>query len=508
VAETDGTPRFRKSKPPKAAHGSGHGGGNGRNASNRNTRPNGKARKRATLNATLPTGAALDEKPEEREAPPVEAETVRTDVIKTMPTVIRTEPLVDGEGHGQGQGHGTEARAEVLAEPASEVLVDTHVGPDSGDSSGSRPRLQRGPNPAMLRSKRPLLASTLRMELTVHTNEGSEPQFSVRPSPSWSNGSDEDTQSVSEAHGGTTFVDEHDGVKTLQEGAPRSRKPTAPGGFASTLQNIPVRSTHRGEHADEARGGGAQQANSDQPQPVLGETVRRGSDIDSNPNLNTPRPRRARRPGERTLIMTRRDKKRSSKRDWMFVVMLVAALGLTASMFLSRQAPADEVVDTSAYDDTQAQSDDEQQPDTFATRLAPYKAKPAPADKPTSGAPAQTGQSAQTESSISASSIQATELRSLPSGAEVVAGDAVVGSTPVRVARGSMEMTYTLRMPGHTPKVVRVGPQSPPSIMVELTRIVSGVPASAGLSHFGTEPGHSPPEPPADVPPAAASVKP
>jgi len=219
--------------------------------------------------------------------------------------------------------------------------------------------------------------------------------------------------------------------------------------------------------------------------------VRRGSDISSNtlPNMQTQRPRRPRRPGERTLIMTRRDVKRSSKRDWLFVVMLVAALGLTASMFLSRQAPseADEVVDASEYEEPQ----DEQQPDPFTTTLQPYKAKPAArADKP-----------AQTESSISASTIQATELRSLPSGAEVVAGEAVVGSTPVRVARGSAEMTYTLRMPGHQPKVVRVGPQSPPSIMVELTRVVSGSAAPSGLG-LGQVQGIQPAAPSADLPAA------
>jgi hypothetical protein len=109
VAETDGTPRFRKSKPPKGAHGA-NAGGNGRNASNRNTRPNSKARKRAALNATLPTGVALDEKPEEQEAAPVpgpgpvSAETIRGDVIKTMPTVIRAERLDHDHDHDHDRG--------------------------------------------------------------------------------------------------------------------------------------------------------------------------------------------------------------------------------------------------------------------------------------------------------------------------------------------------------------------------------------------------------------------
>jgi hypothetical protein len=338
-----------------------------------------------------------------------------------------------------------------------------------------------------MRSKRPLLASTLRMELTVHRNEGSsEPEIRVRPAPSLTDGLSDQPA----ADNGSTF---HDGATTLPENVPRSRKPTSPGGFASTFEDIPTRSRAA--------------ADAEPAQSVLEETVRRGSDIeaDANPNMpaQAPRPRRARRPGERTLIMTRRPKKSGSKRDWVFVVMLVAALGLTASMFLSRQAPAEEVVDTTAYDDPQYE--DEQQPESFGTTLQPYKAKPAPhdpaADKP-NPAPAQT------ESSISASTIQATELRSLPSGAEVIAGDAVVGSTPVRVARGNVEMMYTLRMPGHQPKIVRVGPQSPASIMVELTRVVSGVPTTPGVNRFGQlgQAAELPVDPPR--PTAAPSVNP
>ena len=330
--------------------------------------------------------------PERAEPARASAEQSGSDVVKTIPTIIRTE--------------------EAAAESVPDALADTHT---DLESSGPRSKPQRGPNPSMLRSKRPLLASTLRMELTVRRNEGSEPEISVRPSPSFTDGEDPGSSGYPDAHAGST---------TLSESAPRSRKPTAAGGYGGyspSFEDIPAPPRER---STAARGGAAER-----PQPVLDETVRRGSDIssDSVPNMNTQRPRRPRRPGERTLIMTRRDPKRSSKRDWLFVVMLVAALGLTASMFLSRQTPAEseEVVDASEYEDPQ----DEQQPDPFATTLQPYKAKPAArADRP--------AQPAQTESSISASTIQATELRSLPSGAEVVAGDAVVGSTPVRVAAG------------------------------------------------------------------------
>ena len=62
--------------------------------------------------------------------------------------------------------------------------------------------------------------------------------------------------------------------------------------------------------------------------------------------------------------------KTGSKRDWVFVVLLVAALGLTASMFLSQQSPAEEVVDTSAYEE-----DPQEAQDPFApTTLRPWNA--------------------------------------------------------------------------------------------------------------------------------------
>jgi hypothetical protein len=65
----------------------------------------------------------------------------------------------------------------------------------------------------------------------------------------------------------------------------------------------------------------------------------------------------------------------------------------------------------------------------------------------------------------------------MPAGAEVIAGNAVVGSTPVRVARGSTDMNYVLRLPGHESKTVRVGPHSPASILVELGPLAPAAPA-------------------------------
>jgi hypothetical protein len=220
-------------------------------------------------------------------------------------------------------------------------------------------------------------------------------------------------------------------------------------------------------------------------QPRFGDTLRRTHPNELDPATSSPslsatgnRPRRPRRPGERTLIMTRRPKK-GSKRDWVFVVLLVAALGLTASMFLSQQTPAEEVVDAAAYEDPQYQ---EEAQDPFApTTLRPWadkdKEKAAPAQRQSD-----TNALTAREPTAAANSVQATELRSLPAGAEVVAGNAVVGSTPVRVARGSADMVYVLRLAGHESKVVRVGPNSPPSIMVELARLVPAAPNPAAPS--------------------------
>jgi hypothetical protein len=219
-------------------------------------------------------------------------------------------------------------------------------------------------------------------------------------------------------------------------------------------------------------------------QPNFSDTARRTSDFGpgtSAPPLSSTgnRPRRPRRPGERTLIMTRRTKK-GSKRDWVFVVLLVAALGLTASMFLSQQAPAEEIVDAAAYEEDPQYQDEAQDP--FApTTLRPWAEK----DKATPPRQSDTNALTAREPTVAANGVhgvQATELRSLPAGAEVVAGNAVVGSTPVRVARGSADMVYVLRLPGHESKVVRVGPNSPATIMVELGSLTPAAQPAAAPS--------------------------
>jgi hypothetical protein len=203
--------------------------------------------------------------------------------------------------------------------------------------------------------------------------------------------------------------------------------------------------------------------------PKLESTVRRGSDISPDARPSLP-PRRARRPGERTLIVQRRRK--SSKRDWLFVVLLVGALGLSASMYLSYQNPSRDVVDPVAYDESQLDGEDE--PNPFAdTTLQPWTGQTGQTGQPVTGEPAAPAAAApnKVESSISASSVLATELRSEPPGAEVSVGGAVVGTTPVRVARDGLAVEYTLRMAGYAPKSVQVGGQSPATIIVELLAI-------------------------------------
>jgi len=141
---------------------------------------------------------------------------------------------------------------------------------------------------------------------------------------------------------------------------------------------------------------------------------------------------------------------------------------LTASMFLSQQTPAEEVVDASAYDDDPQDQEEAQDP------FAPTTLRPSAQAQRQSDTNAATAR----EPSAAANSVQATELKSQPAGAEVLVGNAVVGSTPVRVARGSTDLVYVLRLAGHESKVVRVGPNSPPSILVQLGPLVPAAPTA------------------------------
>jgi hypothetical protein len=360
----------------------------------------------------------------------------RSVVKKTMPTVIRADGAPDG-------------------------LADTHENMRTSEERSTAPMPTTPPNNnaqaprpmTVPRSSRGALGSTLRMELTVHKCEGNEPpRITVRP-----NQPEPEPKSSPEMG---------DGYTTLPEMPRRPRKPTTPG-FAPAFKDPSARPL---AHSSVAY-------NEYEAQAPLENTMKRGSDVDPDvrqvsvpPGVN--RPRRPRRPGERTLIMKPHSRRSSKKRDWVFVVLLVAALGLTASMFLSQQAPSEEIVDAAAYDDPEAQEDSQE---AFEhTTLRPWK------DENAAAAAAQTDTKAITarEPAVAESgAVQATELRSMPAGAEVIAGNAVVGSTPVRVARGSADLEYVLRLPGHESKVVRVGPHSPPSILVELGPVRPAAPS-------------------------------
>ena len=446
VAETDGTPRYRKSKPPKGA-------------GTRNSRPSAKAKKRAALRDTLPSGSTLDPSRDTRhtsqddKVTPVagvdlpDLANANSVVRTTMPKMIRSE-----EPHEAADMRRTSPRS-------------------TSPLAGGTP----GPQPRTIRSS---LGSTLRMELTVHKGEGSEPHIQLRSTaPLGQAGRSEAPPSASS-------------IPHEPENPMRARKPTTPG-FAPAFPDPSARPARFETSSSGAADGGHVR---------FQETLRRGGDYEAparparslsttSPSLsttspsmsttgagNTQRPRRPRRPGERTLIMSRKVKT-GSKRDWVFVVLLVAALGLTASMFLSQQAPSDEVVDAAAYEDPQYQ---EEADDPFApTTLRPWHARDNARDNANGAADqrqSDTNALTAREANAAANSVQATELKSLPAGAEVLVGNAVVGSTPVRVARGSTDIVYVLRLAGHESKVVRVGPNSPPSILVQLGPLAPATP--------------------------------
>lgn len=169
--------------------------------------------------------------------------------------------------------------------------------------------------------------------------------------------------------------------------------------------------------------------------PGNGFAARRESTTSAPPPL--PRKREL-RPGERTMVMSRRS---VIVKDWLFVVLLVTALGVTASMLVSyRNQPSAEGGEEDTTSENALTEGEEVDP-----LNPPAEQKPAPAVAP-----------------------RATELRSEPAGAEVVVSGAVVGNTPVRVPRESSDVEYTLRLNGFEPALVRVGSNSPATIHVSL----------------------------------------
>jgi 3-oxoacyl-ACP reductase-like protein len=135
-------------------------------------------------------------------------------------------------------------------------------------------------------------------------------------------------------------------------------------------------------------------------------------------------------------VITRRGRGVAAK-DWLFVGLLVSALGITASMLLSyRSAPKQE---------------------TAASPATTVEHAVNAATTPTGVAPAQQPVAA-----------NVTEITSNPPNAEVVYGGAVIGNTPLRVARADFNADYLLRLSGHESQLVRVTAASPGSILITL----------------------------------------
>ena len=176
---------------------------------------------------------------------------------------------------------------------------------------------------------------------------------------------------------------------------------------------------------------------------LLGAAPGPGTTRRSNAPPGLPR-KRPLRPGERTMVMSKR---RSGRKDWLFVVLVVGALGVTASMLLSYRGTDPEAAEGEV---AEGEAPPEEEPVAEDTALQAASQDPTPQ-------PASSG-------------VRATELRSEPAGAEVVVNGAVIGNTPVRVARSGSDVDYTLRLPGFESMVVRVGAQSPASISVTLRR--------------------------------------
>jgi hypothetical protein len=146
-----------------------------------------------------------------------------------------------------------------------------------------------------------------------------------------------------------------------------------------------------------------------------------------------PASKRASRVGDKTIV-TRRG---SSTRDWLFIGLIVAALGVTASMLLSYRNE-NNASEAAAADATNV----EHSVNAAADSPAKQNAATAPSN--------------------------VTEIVSNPPNAEVVFGGAVIGNTPVRVARTNFDADYLVRLGGYDPQLVRVSSSSPSTIVVAL----------------------------------------
>ncbi|HEX7479014.1 MAG TPA: hypothetical protein VF331_14505 [Polyangiales bacterium] len=113
-------------------------------------------------------------------------------------------------------------------------------------------------------------------------------------------------------------------------------------------------------------------------------------------------------------------------------------------------------VDLDAFDDTGDESDEA----LGANQHLVTPAGVAPAATHASSEPAHV-----VEGAVPAN---ATQIVSLPAGAELVLGGAIIANTPAQLPRPSYEIDYLVRLPGYESQLVRLGPGSPATILVNL----------------------------------------
>jgi hypothetical protein len=351
----------------------------------------------------------------------------------SQPPVPASEP--DGSGVRKLVGPTDAATVDAAAEASAQAAADNAL--TSFGLADTQRHARREP-PASRAALNPKLARTLRMEIGI----------SARPEPEQAPPPPAAAREATEATEATR--------------PPAARKlwdePVVPG----ATQRIGTRDSDAEQHptarntdpfgravAPKAASRRPKPAGPRQPaaqpyvadaQPPLQLSAERQAELSSqaasywNGAEEPPRKaRRAPRAGEQTVLTRRRG---TSTRDWLFVGLMVCALGVTASLLLS-------------YGTHSTRESAESAATTVEHAVnPPVEAAPTP----------QAGE-------------HITQIVSTPPGAEVVAGGAVIGNTPVSVVRSTMDTDYLVRLAGHEPQLVRVMAASPTTIAITLKPI-------------------------------------
>jgi hypothetical protein len=333
------------------------------------------------------------------------------------------------------------ARARSEDDPRAIALADTQQ-----QAASKRPR--RAPI-------NPKLGRTLRMEIAI----GSDPPpnaDSSRPPTAASSNVDPTTGATlpmpaSAPH--ISLTDQHvisgatqriglraTDVNSYRE-LPRATDPLGMAGF-KTLNNPPGPGPRAASSLPPPLPAGRSAFPSLNSQQPMGHTMPGGGAIPWQA------PRRRDRAGDRTIIT----RKGVSTRDWIFVALLVGAVGVTAGVFLSNSS---DEADTASSDAATVEHT---------------------VNSAVEGEGQQAQQGARDVNDVVAN---VTEIVSNPPNAEVVFGGAVIGNTPVRVARASFDADYLVRIGGFHPQLVRVTSTSPATILVSLNRTLPDAPAQS-----------------------------